>query len=101
MFNHEAAAVDPETSIIYQTEDSGNSGFYRFVPQEKITAMGQLLDVKGKFQVMEIVYASKVQWNDVPNTLAKMKSAPQGCVRKPRLRFPDFSQCFCIFGLSP
>ena len=55
MFNHEAAAVDPETSIIYQTEDSGNSGFYRFVPQEKITAMGQLLDVKGKFQVMEII----------------------------------------------
>ena len=74
MFNHEAAAVDPETSIIYQTEDSGKSGFYRFVPQEKITAMGQLLDVKGKFQVMEIVYASKVQWNDVPNTLAKMKN---------------------------
>ena len=74
MFNHEAAAVDPETSIIYQTEDSGNSGFYRFVPQEKITAMGQLLDVKGKFQVMEIVYSSKVQWHDVPNPLAKMKN---------------------------
>ena len=36
MFNHEAAAVDPETSIIYQTEDSGKSGFYRFVPQEKL-----------------------------------------------------------------
>ena len=27
MFNHEAAAVDPETSIIYQTEDM-ESGFY-------------------------------------------------------------------------
>ena len=74
MFNHEAAAVDPETSIIYQTEDSGNSGFYRFVPQEKITAMGQLLDVKGKFQVALITQQSKVLWSDVPNPLAKMKN---------------------------
>ena len=31
MFNHEAAAVDPKTSIIYQTEDTGNSGFFRAV----------------------------------------------------------------------
>ena len=73
MFNHEAAAVDPKTSIIYQTEDTGNSGFFRFVPQEKITSMGQLLDVNGKFQVMKINSGSKVQWNDVPNPLAKMK----------------------------
>ena len=27
MFVHEAAAVDPKTSIIYQTEDTYNSGF--------------------------------------------------------------------------
>ena len=74
MFNHEAAAVDPETSIIYQTEDSKNSGFYRFVPQEKITAMGQLLDVKGKFQVALITQQSKVSWFDVPSPLAKMKN---------------------------
>jgi secreted PhoX family phosphatase len=31
-FNHEAAAVDPKTGIVYQTEDRGDSLFYRFVP---------------------------------------------------------------------
>jgi secreted PhoX family phosphatase len=32
-FAHEAAAIDPATGIVYQTEDSsGKSGFYRFVP---------------------------------------------------------------------
>jgi uncharacterized protein len=31
-FVHEAVAVDPETSIVYETEDRGQSGFYRFVP---------------------------------------------------------------------
>ena len=32
-FGHEAAAVDPLTGIVYQTEDSsGKSGFYRYVP---------------------------------------------------------------------
>ena len=31
-FNHEAVAVDPATGIVYQTEDRGDSLFYRFVP---------------------------------------------------------------------
>ena len=31
-FSHEALAVDPATGYIYETEDAGNSGFYRFVP---------------------------------------------------------------------
>ncbi|WP_016955347.1 alkaline phosphatase PhoX [Catenovulum agarivorans] len=31
-FNHEAAAVDPKTGIVYLTEDRGDSLFYRFVP---------------------------------------------------------------------
>lgn len=31
-FNHEAIAVDPRTGIIYQTEDRGDSLFYRFLP---------------------------------------------------------------------
>jgi uncharacterized protein len=32
-FVHEAVAVDPKTSIVYETEDRGTSGFYRFVPE--------------------------------------------------------------------
>jgi len=33
-FNHEAIAVDPRTGIVYQTEDQGDSLFYRFVPKQ-------------------------------------------------------------------
>jgi secreted PhoX family phosphatase len=33
-FNHEAAAVDPETGIVYLTEDRGDSLLYRFTPSE-------------------------------------------------------------------
>lgn len=32
-FNHEAAAVDPRTGIVYLTEDRGDSLFYRFLPE--------------------------------------------------------------------
>ncbi|GAA1190382.1 PhoX family protein [Prauserella alba] len=31
-FVHEAVAVDEATGIVYQTEDRGSAGFYRFVP---------------------------------------------------------------------
>lgn len=34
-FVHEAVAVDPRTGIVYETEDRGTSGFYRFVPDRK------------------------------------------------------------------
>ena len=33
-FIHEAACVDPETGIVYLTEDQGDSLFYRFIPNE-------------------------------------------------------------------
>lgn len=34
-FNHEAVAVDPQTGYVYQTEDRGDSCFYRFRPTIK------------------------------------------------------------------
>lgn len=33
-FNHEAVAVDPATGYVYQTEDEGDSCFYRFRPNQ-------------------------------------------------------------------
>ena len=48
-FNHEAACVDPETGIVYLTEDRGDSLFYRFIPNVK----GQL-DKGGKLQALRI-----------------------------------------------
>jgi secreted PhoX family phosphatase len=34
-FSHEALAVDPATGIVYETEDAGDSGFYRFIPHTR------------------------------------------------------------------
>ncbi|MCI0336582.1 MAG: PhoX family protein [Acidobacteria bacterium] len=34
-FVHEAIAVDPKTGIVYETEDRGAAGFYRFIPKKK------------------------------------------------------------------
>ncbi|MCG9895126.1 MAG: PhoX family protein [Fimbriimonadaceae bacterium] len=51
---HEACATDPETGILYITEDRGTSGLYRYVPVDKDhLAKGgelQMLAVKGKAQ---------------------------------------------------
>jgi hypothetical protein len=53
-FVHEAIAVDPFTGIVYETEDRGTSGFYRFIPAEpgQLVAGGQLqmLAVKDRSQ---------------------------------------------------
>ena len=48
-FNHEATATDPRTGIVYQTEDEGDSLFYRFLP----AAPGELVK-GGKLQVLAI-----------------------------------------------
>ncbi|MDZ7957386.1 MAG: DUF839 domain-containing protein [Aulosira sp. DedQUE10] len=60
-FNHEAVAVDPESGWIYETEDDGNSCFYRFRPNVRPTKYGDLqtsgdgvleaLAIKGMFKV--------------------------------------------------
>ncbi len=34
-FNHEAAAVDPNTGYVYMTEDRGDGLFYRFIPNQR------------------------------------------------------------------
>ena len=43
-FVHEAVSVDPATGIVYETEDRGASGFYRFLPNEagNLAAGGRL-----------------------------------------------------------
>ena len=52
---HEAGAVDPETGVVYMTEDEGPDGFYRYVPTDpgNLTAGGtlQMLAVKGQARV--------------------------------------------------
>lgn len=59
-FNHEAAAVDPHTGIVYQTEDRGDSLFYRFIPD----VPGELAE-GGKLQAL--AFADSAADNDSRN----------------------------------
>ena len=49
-FRHEAVAVDPETGIVYQTEDTDDGLIYRFIPNVK----GQL-SKGGRLQALAVV----------------------------------------------
>lgn len=49
-FVHEAVAIDRETGIVYETEDRGTAGFYRFVPKENGN-----LSKGGELQIAEVV----------------------------------------------
>jgi secreted PhoX family phosphatase len=48
-FVHEAVAVDPESGIVYETEDQRRSGLYRFIPNTR----GRLAD-GGRLQMLAI-----------------------------------------------
>ncbi|MBE9210859.1 DUF839 domain-containing protein [Nostoc sp. LEGE 06077] len=54
-FNHEAVAVDPRTGIVYETEDRGDSLFYRFIPKERNN-----LKAGGTLQALKIVNQPRV-----------------------------------------
>ncbi|MGH8852792.1 MAG: PhoX family protein [Telluria sp.] len=65
-FAHEAAAVDPATGIVYQTEDSsGKSGFYRYVPDIKTGAPGSLA-MGGVLQMAKVKGVHNVNLANVP-----------------------------------
>jgi hypothetical protein len=53
-FVHEAIAVDARTGFVYETEDAGSAGFYRFIPTQrgKLAKGGklQMLAVTGRRQ---------------------------------------------------
>jgi secreted PhoX family phosphatase len=76
-FSHEALAVDPNTWIVYQTEDNGgNSGFYRFLPDTPgVLGDGgqlQMLAIDGRFQYdartgQAVGVALPVTWVDIAN----------------------------------
>jgi secreted PhoX family phosphatase len=79
-FAHEAAAVDPYTGIVYETEDSaGKSGFYRYVPDitpgfRGSLAMGgvlQMAKVKGIDNVnlgtASVNASYELEWVNVAN----------------------------------
>ena len=77
-FNHEAICVDPRTSIVYQTEDRGDSLIYRFLPNAKehlhkggrlqvLCVVGQpSLDTRNwRKRTVELATPLEVQWLDI------------------------------------
>jgi len=65
-FQHEAVAINPTEQIAYLTEDRGDGGFYRTIPDN-------YPDFRtGKLQIAEIIEdnlpgPSPVRWNDIPD----------------------------------
>lgn len=55
-FNHEAVAVEPETGFVFQTEDRGDSCFYRFRPL-----------VPGNLHIGGVLEALKITDSRAPN----------------------------------
>jgi secreted PhoX family phosphatase len=48
-FVHEAVAVDQQSRILYETEDRGTSGFYRFIPRDR-----NRLEKGGRLQMLKV-----------------------------------------------
>lgn len=78
-FSHEATATDPRTGIVYETEDTGDSLFYRYVPNQpgKLLAGGRLQALKLKGSSTSVNTATgflaklnqpqAVEWVDIAN----------------------------------
>jgi hypothetical protein len=72
-FYHEATAIDPESGLVYMTEDSApNAGFYRFVPKRpgQLSAGGklQMLKVQGHKRLtgsLPLNQAISIDWVDI------------------------------------
>ena len=67
-FEHEAAAVDPNTGIVYLTEDKHHSLFYRYIPD----VPGQLMQ-GGRLQALAIVDQPSKRthnWSNKPDMIA-------------------------------
>ena len=73
-FNHEAAAVDPETNQIYLTEDSGDGCLYRFTP-----AAGHDLS-SGKLEVA-VTRGMSLRWALIQD--------PEGHAKPTRYQVPE------------
>ena len=98
-FSHEALMVDPLTSFVYETEDSGNSGFYKFIPidDRKLSMGGALYMLKVKDRPnlnLSAAYALGTMWDvewvriDDPAATARstyLQGADRGGARFSRL----------------
>lgn len=52
--NHEAVTVDPQSGYVFQTEDRGDSCYYKYVPKRRANKFGVLQDNDGDLYAMVI-----------------------------------------------
>jgi hypothetical protein len=94
-FNHEAVAVHPATSIVYQTEDQGDGLLYRFIPHQP-----QRLAEGGKLQALCVIDQPSLDtrnWEEqkvTPGTLLRVKWLDLEDIEAPNddLRLRGFAQ---------
>jgi len=73
-FRHEAVAINPDTNILYMTEDHPLGLLYRFIP-DGLTSEGIPNLNLGKLQAAIVeVSDNSVSWMDVPDPLATSQS---------------------------
>jgi len=103
-FAHEAGGVDPETGIVYLTEDNGPQSFlYRFLPDDTSGRPGSLAE-GGSLQALALAddegvdgsgleqgRAYQESWVDVDPEVANDSAAGAGAVRFTRLEGAWFS----------
>lgn len=65
-FNHEAIAVDPQSGIVYETEDRGDGLIYRFIPNKK----GKLAE-GGRLQALVVIDAPGLDTRNWEETLVR------------------------------
>ncbi len=66
IFKHEAVAVDTTNGHLYLTEDEGDGGFYRYVP-DGTTDLGRPHLGAGTLEVAQVDGSGNVTWHVVPD----------------------------------
>jgi secreted PhoX family phosphatase len=83
-FNHEAAAVDPNTGFVYMTEDRGDSCFYRFVPNVpgNLSAGGTLSALRTqKLASLRVNPSQQIGLLSIPQTLVLTRCGRRALTR--------------------
>jgi uncharacterized protein len=118
-FNHEAVAVDPRTSIVYQTEDRRDGLLYRYIPDApgKLAAGGRLqalaikgarsFDTRNWGRAPTILVGQKfdVEWVDLknpdsPSDDLRLQGFANGCARFAAGEGMGFSQGSVLFACT-
>ncbi|MEX2554893.1 MAG: alkaline phosphatase PhoX [Actinomycetota bacterium] len=85
-FSHEALVVDPGTGFVYETEDNGPSGFYRFIPRRRgdLALGGKLQMLKAKGAPNYDTSTGQTVGEALPTEWVAMLSFPDNITFRPR-----------------